>query len=118
MVIGHWMGSTEKVFMFANLAINNEHLTNYWELTPQRQECLVYIFSYLEIEAIIAYWACVLVAVSHKYGYGLMDAAALVELAEKWTPVPEQRICTTQLMELDRYMFALSGKWNCVSCVI
>ncbi|XP_064106409.1 furin-like protease 2 isoform X1 [Macrobrachium nipponense] len=31
--------------------------------------------------------------VSHKFGYGLMDAGKLVELAEKWTTVPPQHVC-------------------------
>ncbi|XP_074038039.1 furin-like protease 2 isoform X2 [Leptinotarsa decemlineata] len=34
--------------------------------------------------------------VSHKFGYGLMDAGALVTLAEKWTTVPPQHICKSQ----------------------
>ncbi|KAK2713282.1 hypothetical protein QYM36_009226 [Artemia franciscana] len=33
--------------------------------------------------------------VSHKFGYGLMDAGAMVSLAEKWTTVPPQHICQT-----------------------
>nr|DBA28043.1 TPA: hypothetical protein GDO54_008459 [Pyxicephalus adspersus] len=31
--------------------------------------------------------------VSHLYGFGLMDAEAMVIEAEKWTPVPAQHIC-------------------------
>jgi len=31
--------------------------------------------------------------VSHSFGYGLMDAAAMVQLARNWTTVPPQRIC-------------------------
>lgn len=34
--------------------------------------------------------------VSHKFGYGLMDAGALVALAEKWTTVPPQHICKSR----------------------
>ncbi|XP_064619371.1 proprotein convertase subtilisin/kexin type 6-like isoform X2 [Lineus longissimus] len=33
--------------------------------------------------------------VSLKYGYGLMDADAMVRMAEVWTPVPEQHMCET-----------------------
>ncbi|XP_076044014.1 furin-like protease 2 [Oratosquilla oratoria] len=33
--------------------------------------------------------------VSHKFGYGLMDAARMVDLAEKWTTVPAQHVCQT-----------------------
>ena len=31
--------------------------------------------------------------VSHWFGYGLMDAAAMAELAANWTLVPKQHIC-------------------------
>lgn len=31
--------------------------------------------------------------VSHLYGFGLMDAEAMVIEAEKWTTVPAQHIC-------------------------
>ncbi|CAF1384320.1 unnamed protein product, partial [Didymodactylos carnosus] len=31
--------------------------------------------------------------VSHAFGYGMIDAAELVKLAEKWRTVPAQRIC-------------------------
>ncbi|WAR00943.1 PCSK6-like protein [Mya arenaria] len=34
--------------------------------------------------------------VSLRYGYGLMDATAMVELAEKWTNVPQQHVCDIQ----------------------
>lgn len=34
--------------------------------------------------------------VSHKFGYGLMDASAMVNLAEKWTNVPAQHICKSR----------------------
>lgn len=40
--------------------------------------------------------------VSHKFGYGLMDAGALVTLAEKWTTVPPQHICKSQEIVEDR----------------
>uniref|UniRef100_A0A915D2T9 P/Homo B domain-containing protein n=1 Tax=Ditylenchus dipsaci TaxID=166011 RepID=A0A915D2T9_9BILA len=32
--------------------------------------------------------------ISNKFGYGLMDAGALVKLAKVWTTVPEQHMCT------------------------
>jgi len=35
-------------------------------------------------------------SVSLRYGYGLMDASAMVELAEKWTNVPTQHVCPVQ----------------------
>lgn len=31
--------------------------------------------------------------VSHLYGFGLMDAEAMVMEAEKWTTVPQQHVC-------------------------
>ena len=31
--------------------------------------------------------------VSHNYGYGLMDAEAMVQLARKWNTVPTQKSC-------------------------
>ncbi len=31
--------------------------------------------------------------VSHSYGYGLMDAGAMVELARRWHLVPKQQEC-------------------------
>ncbi|XP_070543444.1 furin-1-like isoform X1 [Ptychodera flava] len=34
--------------------------------------------------------------VSHAFGFGLMDATAMVEYAEKWITVPEQHICEEQ----------------------
>lgn len=43
-----------------------------------------------------------LATVSHKYGYGLMDAAAMVTLAEQWTNVPPQHVCQTPADTSDR----------------
>ncbi|CAH1797473.1 unnamed protein product, partial [Owenia fusiformis] len=42
--------------------------------------------------------------VSLKYGYGLMDAAAMVELAEQWTPVPDHHICMSPLQTINRHI--------------
>jgi hypothetical protein len=42
--------------------------------------------------------------VSHRYGYGLMDALAMVQLAEQWTTVPQQRICTTEVIRVNQYV--------------
>jgi len=33
------------------------------------------------------------VAVSHHFGYGLLDVDAMVSLAQNWTSVPEQHRC-------------------------
>ncbi|XP_063234781.1 furin-like protease 2 [Bacillus rossius redtenbacheri] len=47
--------------------------------------------------------------VSHKFGYGLMDAAAMVTLAEKWTSVPPQHICKSQEVNKDMPISAAPG---------
>ncbi|KAL7296421.1 hypothetical protein TKK_0010430 [Trichogramma kaykai] len=59
--------------------------------------------------------------VSHKFGYGLMDAGAIVDLAEKWTNVPVQRICKSQEVNEDRqiestYGYTLSVTMNVSGC--
>ena len=36
---------------------------------------------------------------SHSFGYGLMDALCMVNLAKKWTSVPEQRNFTTEIIK-------------------
>jgi len=33
------------------------------------------------------------VVVSHHFGYGLLDVAAMVDVARNWTRVPEQHHC-------------------------
>lgn len=40
--------------------------------------------------------------ISHKFGYGLMDAGAMVGLAEQWTNVPAQHICKSREINEDR----------------
>lgn len=40
--------------------------------------------------------------VSHKFGYGLMDAGSMVSLAEKWSTVPAQHICKSREINEDR----------------
>ncbi|KAF2368887.1 Proprotein convertase P [Trinorchestia longiramus] len=35
--------------------------------------------------------------VSHKFGYGLLDAGKMVDLAEQWTTVPPQHVCQTSI---------------------
>ncbi|XP_030564586.1 furin-like protease 2 isoform X2 [Drosophila novamexicana] len=39
---------------------------------------------------------------SHKFGYGLMDAGAMVALAEQWNSVPPQHICKSRENNEDR----------------
>jgi len=38
---------------------------------------------------------------NHKFGYGLMDAGSIVEMAEKWRNVPLQHICQSATMIAD-----------------
>lgn len=40
--------------------------------------------------------------VSHSFGYGLMDAAAMVRLARVWEIVPEQQRCEIHSPHLDK----------------
>ncbi|CAG9791010.1 unnamed protein product [Diatraea saccharalis] len=40
--------------------------------------------------------------VSHKFGYGLMDASEMVNLAEQWVSVPPQHICKSQEINEDK----------------
>lgn len=40
--------------------------------------------------------------ISHKFGYGLMDAEAMVKYAEKWNTVPDQKICETITQNKER----------------
>ncbi|XP_062558769.1 furin-like protease 1 [Armigeres subalbatus] len=40
--------------------------------------------------------------VSHSFGYGLMDAFAMVKLARTWQTVPEQQICEINAPHLDK----------------
>lgn len=42
--------------------------------------------------------------VSHKFGYGLMDAGQMVNLAEKWTAVPSQHICRCKFEFFSSYL--------------
>lgn len=48
--------------------------------------------------------------VSHKFGYGLMDAGAMVTLAEQWTTVPPQHICKSQEINEERQIDPTFGK--------
>ena len=40
--------------------------------------------------------------VSHSFGYGLMDAAAMVQLARVWKTVPEQQRCEINAPPMDK----------------
>ncbi|XP_071515736.1 furin-like protease 1 isoform X4 [Panulirus ornatus] len=40
--------------------------------------------------------------VSHRFGYGLMDSYAMVQLAKNWTSVPTQRTCEVDAPHVDK----------------
>ena len=42
--------------------------------------------------------------VSHKFGYGLLDAEALVNMAKVWESVPKQHICWERPQVLHRFV--------------
>lgn len=41
---------------------------------------------------------------SHSFGYGLMDATAMVRLARKWKTVPAQHVCNVTAEVLEKYV--------------
>ncbi|XP_017145820.1 furin-like protease 2 isoform X2 [Drosophila miranda] len=58
---------------------------------------------------------------SHKFGYGLMDAGAMVSMAEQWTSVPPQHICKSRENNEDRriegsFGFTLSTHMDVNGC--
>lgn len=44
-----------------------------------------------------------ILTVSHLYGFGLMDAEAMVKEAERWKQVPSQHICVENADKQIRY---------------
>ena len=44
----------------------------------------------------------VCVSVSHSFGFGLMDASAMVAMARNWTTVPDQHICEIRSLDHNR----------------
>lgn len=40
--------------------------------------------------------------VSHSFGYGLMDAGAMVKMAKRWKTVPEQNKCEVRAPYSDK----------------
>ena len=55
--------------------------------------------------------------VSHKFGYGLLDAGSLVRMALNWTNVPGQRICETRVEADTREIPASVGSSLTVSLI-
>lgn len=56
---------------------------------------------------IVTVHVCLCVAVSHSFGYGLMDATAMVELALNWTTVPTQHKCEIKSTDSPRWVLSL-----------
>ncbi|CAN8004965.1 unnamed protein product, partial [Ixodes hexagonus] len=46
--------------------------------------------------------------VSHSFGYGLMDADAMVTLAKRWTTAPPQKMCMVRAQPMDKLIPAKS----------
>ncbi|XP_067140914.1 furin-like protease 1, isoforms 1/1-X/2 [Centruroides vittatus] len=46
--------------------------------------------------------------VSHSFGYGLMDAAAMVDLSRRWVTVPQQKSCEIKAYPAEKYVPAKS----------
>jgi furin len=40
--------------------------------------------------------------VSHSFGYGLLDADAMVEAAKDWLSVPPQKVCEVESQPIDK----------------
>lgn len=49
-----------------------------------------------------------LVVDSHKFGYGLMDCAKMVDIAESWKTAPPQLIKHMPKVSPDRWVFGYS----------
>ena len=55
--------------------------------------------------------------VSHKFGYGLLEAGHLVRRAANWSLVDPQRVCETRLETVDRVLDAQPGSSALVSLI-
>ena len=60
-------------------------------------------------------WKCICIlsfVVSNQFGYGLMDADKLVQLAEKWITVPDQHICHSQQFSQQMWVKLETPLWT------
>ena len=55
---------------------------------------------------------------SHRYGYGLMDAGALVEKAKNWETMPPQQNCTTIVLEKESNYPKIDGAKKWLKCFL
>lgn len=60
--------------------------------------CINKIISFIN-KVILSRLSC---TVSHAFGYGLMDASAMVSKAQNWIFVPKQRICKVTILTARR----------------
>ena len=42
--------------------------------------------------------------VNSKFGFGVMDCSRMVEICQSWKTVPEQHVCETDFIEVERYI--------------
>ena len=56
-----------------------------------------------EISLIVVTWPFFVFTVSHSFGYGLMDAAAMVRLARGWLTVAPQQFCEVRAPDTNKY---------------
>jgi len=57
-------------------------------------------------------WCCVSL-VSHHFGYGLLDVAAMVDVARNWTRVPEQHRCEITSRHASRSISVVCFSCSC-----
>lgn len=48
---------------------------------------------------------------SHSFGYGLMDAAAMVRLARVWSTVAPQQFCEVRAPDMNKYFFKICSDY-------
>lgn len=73
----------------------------------EKSACLIHLFTY-NVNLVLGfllqqYWFLCL-AVSHSYGYGLLDAGAIVTLAKNWTNVGPQQKCVLSMLSEPRWV--------------
>lgn len=81
----------------------NNYLTRYVTFLiflPVLWTCLIVGFAFTYSVINDSYF--VFSVVSHSFGYGLMDAGAMVRLAKRWTPVPVQKLCEIRSNHADK----------------
>lgn len=67
------------------------------------------------IPALLSPDSAPLSAVSHSYGYGLLDAGAMVALAKNWTSVGPQRKCIIDILPEPKWVSEGGWAWKRLS---